>query len=267
VLDPAHASAFVRSGRILRWSAQAGGQLRMQFAVPGEGVHRLRLSMQQRPDAPAVQVLLDGEVLRAGKNDTFALACVHGERFEDLVFGDVQLTAGAHVLALRCPAGGDVGIDLVGWERTAGPVRRLDGAVEAEQWPIVRQTDGLPIEVQDLGAGWSGGNQRWIRATKRGDSVTFALAAKAPGRYRVTLRMTTSWDYGIVRVDWNGERAAPDVDLFCGSERAIGLREVELGERDLARPAELTFTVTGHAAASEAPHCYFGIDCALLRAP
>ena len=36
----------------------------MSFAVTKDGSYRIRLCCEQRPEAPAVQVLLDGELLR-----------------------------------------------------------------------------------------------------------------------------------------------------------------------------------------------------------
>jgi len=80
------------------------------------------------------------------------------------------------------------------------------------------------------------------------------------------LRLTTSRDYGIVKVLWNGLEVARDVDLWGGPERRIGLRELDLGEQDLAQPALLQLVVTGHAAENEAPHVYFGVDCLLAKA-
>ena len=68
-----------------------------------------------------------------------------------------------------------------------------------------------------------------------------------------------------VQVAWNGVVVARDVDLWSGPTRRIAVREVDLGERDLSQPVELRFTVTGHAAANEAPHHYFGVDCVLVR--
>lgn len=257
-------SSWVRSGAIARWNAPAGARLELPFAVPADGGYRLRVSCQQRPDAPALQLLVDGALQHFGERDTVPFACVHGERWEDLVVDMIELTAGAHVLALSCPHGGVVGVDVAGFEAHAPAAKKLAGAVEAEAWPIVKKSDGVEVERQQMGEGWSSGEQIWIRATKTGDAVTFRLAAGKTGAQHVVLRLTTSWDYGIVRIDCNGARVGEDVDLWCGAERRLGVREVDLGVLDLTQPALLTFTVTGHAAANAAPHCYFGIDCAVL---
>lgn len=260
---PAEPDAWTRSGAILLWTAPPGGELLFPFQVDEQALYRLRLCCRQRPDAPAVQVLVDGVLQRRGAEDTFSLRCRHGQRFEDLAF-ETALAPGSHALALRCPEGGVVGIDLIGCELAERPPVALPGAVDAELWELVASSPGVEVEIQRLGSAWSGAHQRWVKATRAGDAATFRLAAPAPGRYRVVLRLTTSWDYGIVRVDWNGEVAAAAVDLWCGERRELGVREVDLGERDLTRPARLTFTVTGHAPGNAAPHHYFGVDCAVL---
>jgi hypothetical protein len=257
-------TALVRSGAYLRWTAPPGGRLALPFAVPEQATYRLRLCVQHRPDAPDLQVLADAEPLRNGDQGTFATRCAHGERWLDLVFEQVALAKGPHELVLVCPQGGVVGVDLAGYELREKPAASLPGAVEAELWDVVGRTDGLDVEIQRLGAAWSAAHHRWVKATRAGDKVTFRLAAPRPGRYAVKLRLTSSWDYGIVRIDWNGAVAQDGVDLWCGTNRSVGVRELDLGERDLSQPAELTFTVTGHAAGNEAPHCFFGIDCAVL---
>ncbi|MCA8976514.1 MAG: DUF2961 domain-containing protein [Planctomycetes bacterium] len=258
-------NAWTRSGAILSWQAPAGGRLELPFTVAADGRYRLRLCCQQRPDAPAVRCEVDGTVRAIRGSTTHELGCVHGQRFEDLVFGDVDLVAGEHVLTVVCPEGGRVGIDLVGLEPLPPPEPKLPGASEAELWDIVQVSDGVDVEVQHLGAGWSAGHQRWVKATATGQQVTFRVPATGADRTAVVLRLTTSRDYGVLRVDWNGEPVAADIDTWGGPDRRIRIRELDLGERDLSRPVELRFTVTGHAKDSEAPHYYFGIDCLIAK--
>lgn len=256
-------NAWTRSGAILSWRAPAGGRLELPFPIATAGRYRLRLSCQQRPDAPAVELFVDGVARKVGDQTAVPLRCVHGQRFEDVLLENVDLAAGQHVLVLACPDGGIVGIDLFGYELLPPPPAQLPGALEAELWDVVEKSKGLEIELQNLGPAWSSGHQRWVKATAVGDQVTFRLPAAGKGK--VVLRLTTSRDFGIVQVEWNGEVVARDVDLWSGPTRRIAVREVDLGERDLSQPVELRFTVTGHAAANEAPHHYFGVDCVLVR--
>ena len=260
-------TALLRSGAILQWEAPAGAELALPFSVPKDASYRLRACCRQRPDAPSLQARVDDTTLRDDGKDTFPLTCVHGERFEDLVFDDVTLAQGPHTLVLVCPQGGSVGVDLCGYELRAPAPKQLPGAVEGELMDVVGKSPGLDVEVQGMGSNdWSGMHQRWIKATKPGDFATFRVAAPRPGRYRVTLRLTKSWDYGILHVEWNGERACADVDTFCGEPRALSVSDVDLGERELDKPAELKLTVVGHNEKSVAPHCYFGVDCVVLTA-
>jgi hypothetical protein len=264
-VEPRAPTALTRSGAILQWQAPPGAELAMPFSVPQDGDYRLRVCCQERPDAPSLQARVDSITLRDDGHDSFPSSCVHGERFEDLVFDDATLSKGGHTLVLVCPQGGIVGVDLAGYELRPPKQKQLPGAVEGELMDVIASSPGLDLEVQGMGSNdWSGMHQRWVKAKKPGDFAAFRVVAPKAGRYRVTLRLTTSWDYGIVRVDWNGSEAAKDVDLWCGTERRLGIKELDLGERDLAQPCELRLTVIGHAPRNEAPHCYFGVDCVVL---
>ncbi len=263
-VEPQQQNGWTRSGAILSWQAPAGARLALPFTISKAGSYRLRVSCQQRPDAPAVQVLVDGAVRQVGAEALFALGCVHGQRFEDLLLESVELTAGEHELTLLCPTGGIVGIDLFGYEALPPKPAALPGASEAELWDVVEKSPGVDIELQQLGAGWSSGHQRWVMATAVGDAATFRVPATGTAKAKVVLRLTASRDYGIVQVDWNGQTAARDVDLWSGPEARITIREVDLGERDLTKPVLLRFIVTGHAAGNQAPHFYFGVDCLVV---
>jgi hypothetical protein len=258
-------NAWTRSGAILSWRAPPGGRLELPFTVPVAGEYRLRVCCRQRPGAPDIAAEVDGVMRPVGGRESAPLSCRHGQRFEDLLLETGELTAGRHALTLVCAAGGEVGVDLLGYEKLPPRPAQLPGAVEAELWDVVAQSPGVEVELQHLGVGWSAGHHRWIKANAVGDSVTFRVPATGAAQAKVLLRLTTSRDYGIVQVDWNGERCASDVDLWGGPDRRIGVREVDLGVRDLTRPVQLRFTVTGHAAGSEAPHFYFGVDCALVQ--
>jgi hypothetical protein len=263
-VTPELANRWTRSGAILSWQAPPGGQLSLPFAIAEAGDYALRVSLQQRPYAPAVLCAVDGEPQAIRAQARCELGCVHGERFEDFVFGGLSLTAGEHVLTITCPDGGTVGLDLVGYERSQPKPKALPGASEAETWAVVSQSAGVELEVQGLGDGWSSGQHRWVKATAVGQQVTFRVPATGK-KGKVVLRLTTSRDYGIVAIDWNGQQVVKDVDLWGGPDRGVNLRELDLGERDLSQPVELRFTVTGHHPDNEAPHCYFGVDCLLVR--
>jgi hypothetical protein len=275
-LDVYHASAgnvakaptrWTRSGAILEWQAPAGARLDLPFAIAKDGNYRLRLCCRQRPDAPAIRLLVDDKPQRAGDRDEVSLQCVHGERYEDVLLDRLELAVGQHTLSLVCPDGGAVGLDLLGVEPGEPAPKQIPGAVEGELMELVASSPGLDVEVQGMGSNdWSGMHQRWIKATKPGDFAAFRVVAPKAGRYRVTLRLTQSWDYGVVRVDWNGSEAAKDVDLWCGPEQRLSVKELDLGERDLSQPCELKLTVTGHAPGNAAPNFYCGLDCVVLTA-
>ncbi|MBM4060875.1 MAG: DUF2961 domain-containing protein, partial [Planctomycetes bacterium] len=180
-VEPDQPNTWTRSGAILSWRAPAGGRIEFPFAVGKAGSYRLRVLCQQRPGAPSVFAALDGTVRRAADQPDdegrFRLDCGHGERFEDLVLEGVELGQGEHVLAVVCPEGGVVGVDLVGYELLPQKPAKLPGALEAELWDLVDKSLGVEVELQNLGAGWSSGHQRFVKCTRVGDAVTFRLPA------------------------------------------------------------------------------------------
>jgi hypothetical protein len=251
-----------RSRSLLAWTAPAGASLSWPFEVPQDGTYRLRLLCLHRPEGTRVQCRVDdGEPLRIGGRDTFALHAPEPHRLLDLLFDGVRLSRGGHRLTVTCPDGGHCELDLFGWELQPPPPLRIAGALEGELLDLVARSEGVVVEVQHLGAQWSGGHQRWIKAGGPGDSVTFRVVPDKPGRYRVTLRLTTSRDFGIVRVLLDGAEAARDVDLYTARP---GLRELDLGERELSGPVELRLQLTGANPESRPPRSCFGLDCVVL---
>lgn len=253
-----------RSGELLRWQAPPDGTLTFSVHAPERARYRLNLLCLHQPGGSRLQAQLDGKPLRCDKQDGVSL---NGpvERLMDATFDECELDAGDHEVNLRCAGGGELAFDTVHLERRGEPLRPLPGAVEAELWDLTAFSPGTEVEPQLIGPQLSSSYQRWVRAQKAGDFATFRVAAPKPGRYRVTLRLVQSWDYGILRVDWNGEPLLRDVDTFCGEPKAIKVVELDLGERDLSQPAELKFTVTGSNPKATPPRTYFGIDCVLLR--
>ena len=91
---------------------------------------------------------------------------------------------------------------------------------------------------------WSGGAHLLWHGQEVGASMETGFVVRAPGNYRVTIRLTQATDYGIFSVALNGETLAESVDLYASKVQPLPL--LELGEHRLpAGEQTLAFTLTG----------------------
>lgn len=105
------------------------------------------------------------------------------------------------------------------------PYARVDGAVEAESARVVASSPGVTFEREaSPTAGWSGGLQLGVRATRPGDFLELEIPA-SPGRRRVEVRATRGAD----RVRWSidGDVVEPQLEARDGVVRVrLGVRAV-----------------------------------------
>lgn len=148
-------------------------------------------------------------------------------------------------------------------------VFRIKGATECETMVVVGSGGGV-VERQDLGgfgAGrWSGDEHLWLKGAGVGAFVELEAAA-SPGKHRVVLHATRSWDYGIVRFQLNGEAAGVETDLYSGGSGKveptgpIDLGEVEVGENGRLK---LRVEVVGKNPGSAGTGSYVGLDAVVI---
>ncbi|MGA2498768.1 MAG: glycoside hydrolase family 172 protein [Tepidisphaeraceae bacterium] len=145
---------------------------------------------------------------------------------------------------------------------------KIAGAVECETAEVVGKSDGLPIEVQDIGAlpegRWSEGKQLWVKGRKVGDFVELKIPAAGAGQRKLTLYATKSWDYGILHFSVNGQPAGKDFDSFA--PRAVASGPIELGSFEPKDGAfVLRVEVVGANAQSKNSKSFFGLDCVVVE--
>ena len=147
---------------------------------------------------------------------------------------------------------------------------RLTGAVECETMRVLAHNDGLQVGRQEnypfaVGA-WSGDAQLFVQARQPGDFIELLIADQVSGPRKLTLHGTKSYDYGILRLSVNGERAGPDFDGYAPKPELSG--PVELG---VFRPRDgrlvLRVEVIGTNPASHGSRYYCGLDAVQVLAP
>jgi hypothetical protein len=142
--------------------------------------------------------------------------------------------------------------------------RRIAGAIECEQLPIVAMTKGLRIEKQSEMLDWSGGAQLFVQGRRIGDFIELRIPASAPSAKKIILYATKSWDYGVLRFSINGQVAGKDYDAYSAESSLSG--PIELGT---FKPKDgqyiLRVEVVGSNPAARGTKAYFGLDAMKLQ--
>ena len=161
----------------------------------------------------------------------------------------------------RAAAPEEAARELIEW-----PPCKFRGAIECEKMKILSATTGLAVEEQQSPLEWSGGAQRWVRATKPGDAIEMLVAEGIKSPRRVTLYATKSYDYGILRLSVNGQPVAKPLDGY--SEKSVVTGPIDLG---VFEPRDGRFVlraeVIGSNPKSRGSRYYFGLDCVVLSVP
>jgi hypothetical protein len=107
----------------------------------------------------------------------------------------------------------------------------IRGALEAEQIEIEPGSDDVTASKQKVGIAsfppLSGGQLLFVRMREKGDSISLVIPPSiTPGRYILSVRLVTSWDYAIIRMSFNGTPLGQPVDTYTP---VIDTKSVELG--------------------------------------
>ncbi len=138
----------------------------------------------------------------------------------------------------------------------------VEGAVEGERLEIARCTGGT-TQVQSLAGEFSYGSHLWWVDPAEGSILELNVPVEKAGRYRITLGLTKSWDYGIHQPLVNAEDVGDPLDL-CAPE--ITPLKVELGEFNLgAGNARVGLRCVGSNPNARPIRHMAGIDYVLLE--
>jgi len=108
-----------------------------------------------------------------------------------------------------------------------------NGLFEAEAMEVLKVSAGK-VRSQDLrilGAGWSGAAHLWWTGVAPQDTLELAVPIERPGKYRLSLQFTKSWDYAVVEVYLDGKPVGSPNDLYNAAPIPSG--RIDMGTHDL----------------------------------
>lgn len=141
----------------------------------------------------------------------------------------------------------------------------IRGALEGEQLEIKAKSDNVSVSMQKVGIAsfppLSGGRLLFVRLRQKGDSINLVLPPSVePGRYSLKVRLVTSWDYAIVRVNFNNVSLGRPVDTYTP---VIDAKWVVLGTVDVNSEAN-TLCLEAVDRNPKSAGYYAGIDAIVL---
>lgn len=147
--------------------------------------------------------------------------------------------------------------------------------LEAENLEVVRVTAGERTSQDITGLvepGVFSGDHilHWTGQENAGDLIELKVPVPGPGKYRVTLGLVKSWDYGIFQPMLDGKDAGRALDLFSGGpeDKTIPAR-VDIGSVEVKRDyllLAMRYTGTNPQSKAEPNPGSMGLDYVILTA-
>ena len=111
---------------------------------------------------------------------------------------------------------------------------------------------------------WSGEEHFFVASQKPGDFVEFTFTEQFSAQ-RITLYVTTSYDFGEAAISINGKAVAERVDLFSAEPK---VRAIDLG---VHRPIDSRFVLrcelVGTNSQARGAQTFMGLDCIVFQRP
>ena len=137
----------------------------------------------------------------------------------------------------------------------------VPGLVECETLTPTAKSPDLTVSVQTLvNPPWSGGSQLFLQNQKVGGFIELSVPTIDNDPKRVSVSLTKSFDYGILRFSVNGQVIPHDVDTYAPNP--VLADPIELGVfTPQDKQLTLKVEVIGTNPNSKGPRYYFGLDC------
>lgn len=217
---------------------------------------------------------------KAGIGRQVSIVDVNGDKLPDIVLGGML---GCHVLTHHKKPVGEAEwrdaqprpIAAAADKTPRGPRIKLEaasgrvaGAIEGEEMKVVSASAGQTA-VQEMGGfakdKWSGAKQLFWTGGKPGARLELEFENAAAGSFGVLAAFTMARDYGIVKLELDGEALGEPLDLYNFPD-VISTGELTLGERKLtAGRHKLVLTLAGANPAALPAHLV-GLDYVRLDA-
>jgi len=138
----------------------------------------------------------------------------------------------------------------------------VKGALEGEKLRIARCTGGT-TQKQSLQGDFSQGTHLWWLNPPEGSVLELRVPVEKAGRYKITLGLTKSWNYGIHQLMVSGKDVGEALDLCAPTITPL---KTELGEFELAAGAALIgLRCVGTSPKAKPVNYMAGIDYILLE--
>jgi hypothetical protein len=146
---------------------------------------------------------------------------------------------------------------------------KVAGAIEGESLKITAKSRDFELHWQDtmswVHGQWSGDRQLYASPLRAGDWADLELPAAAEGKYRITVYLTKSWNYGVIQFLINGTRIGKPIDGF-NADTVVSTGPIDLGAANLTKGANrLMVEVVGTNRMSAQGHYSWGLDCVVLK--
>ena len=137
--------------------------------------------------------------------------------------------------------------------------------LEGEQLEVMAKNAEVTFSKQKIGIAslppLSDGNLLFVRLQQQGNSIEFTLPPTlTPGRYILSVRLVTSWDYAVVRMYFNGAQIGQTIDTYTP---VIDTESVLLGRVDVNSKVN-TLTLEAVARNPKSTGYCAGIDAIVL---
>ncbi len=149
------------------------------------------------------------------------------------------------------------------------PVFVMPGAIECETMIVADKSGSMQVAEQPLDrfgvSRWSSNSHLWCKGTAVGEFVELKVPA-GPGKHKVTVHGTRSWDYAIIQFALNGTDAGAPVDFYSGGDQEIGpTGGIGIGSAESKDGfILLRATLSGKNKAANRPGTFFGLDAVVL---
>jgi hypothetical protein len=145
----------------------------------------------------------------------------------------------------------------------------VEGALEGESLKITAKSRDFELHWQDtmswVHGQWSGDRQLYASPLKAGDWTDLELPAAAEGKYRITVYLTKSWNYGVIQFLMNGTRIGKPIDGF-NADTVVSTGPIDLGAANLKKGVNrLVVEVVGTNRMSAQGRYSWGLDCVVLK--